>query len=82
MTLDLTVVVLTLNEELNLPSCLESVAPLDCDVFVVDSGSTDRATEIAKALSHYRVVDDDGKEYEVDPGCIYGQVTASRVATG
>lgn len=48
MTLDLTVVVLTLNEELNLPSCLDSVRPLGCDVFVVDSGSTDRTVEIAK----------------------------------
>ena len=46
--LELTVVVLTLNEELNLPDCLESIEPLGCQVLVVDSGSTDRTVEIAK----------------------------------
>ena len=46
--LELTVVVLTLNEELNLPDCLESIEPLGCEVLVVDSGSTDRTVEIAK----------------------------------
>ena len=46
--LELTVVVLTLNEELNLPDCLESIEPLGCQVLVVDSGSTDRTVAIAK----------------------------------
>lgn len=45
--LDLTVVVLTYNEELNLPDCLESLRALDCEVVMVDSGSTDRTLEIA-----------------------------------
>ncbi len=44
-----TVVVLTYNEEANLPACLESLRGLDCEVFVVDSGSTDRTWEIAEA---------------------------------
>ena len=48
MSLDLAVVVLTLNEELNLPECLASLRPLGCDVFVVDSGSTDGTMEIAE----------------------------------
>lgn len=43
----LSVLVLTLNEELNLPACLESVAWSD-DIVVFDSFSTDRTTEIAK----------------------------------
>ena len=43
----LSAVVLTLNEEVNLPACLESLGPLNCAVFVVDSGSTDRTVEIA-----------------------------------
>lgn len=38
-------IVLTLNEELNIRRCLESVQDL-CETFVVDSGSTDRTTEI------------------------------------
>jgi len=45
----LSVIVLTLNEEANLPACLESLADLDCDVFVVDSGSTDGTVQIARA---------------------------------
>jgi len=42
------VLILTLNEEANLPGCLESVAWSD-DVVVFDSFSTDRTVEIAKA---------------------------------
>jgi len=44
-----TVIVLTLNEEANLPACLRSLTGLDCEVFVVDSGSTDQTLEIAAA---------------------------------
>jgi len=43
------VVILTLNEEGNLPECLASLDGLDCEVFVLDSGSTDRTREIATA---------------------------------
>ena len=46
--LDLTVVVLTCDEERNLPDCLRSIEPLGCAVFVVDSGSTDHTLEIAR----------------------------------
>lgn len=42
------VVILTLNEEKNLPACLASVSACD-DVVVLDSGSTDRTAEIARA---------------------------------
>jgi glycosyltransferase involved in cell wall biosynthesis len=45
----LSVIILTYNEEANLPACLESLKGLDCEILVVDSGSTDRTTEIAKA---------------------------------
>ncbi len=44
----LSVVILTLNEERNLPTCLASVEQCD-DVVVLDSGSTDRTVEIATA---------------------------------
>ena len=43
----ISVVVLTLNEEANLPSCLRSVCGWAAEVFVVDAGSTDRTREIA-----------------------------------
>lgn len=42
-------IILTCDEEANLPVCLESLKGLDCEVFVVDSGSTDRTHEIARA---------------------------------
>jgi glycosyltransferase involved in cell wall biosynthesis len=50
----LSVVIITYNEETNLPRTLESVMPLVRDgkgeIIVVDSGSTDRTVEIAKSF--------------------------------
>ncbi|MDQ6670036.1 MAG: glycosyltransferase family 2 protein [Chloroflexota bacterium] len=43
----LAIVVLTYNEELNLPGCLGSLRGLGSTLVVVDSGSTDRTLEIA-----------------------------------
>ena len=51
-----TVVVLTLNEELNLPHALASVAGWAADTIVVDAGSTDRTAEIARLASARFVV--------------------------
>jgi glycosyltransferase involved in cell wall biosynthesis len=42
-------VVLTQDEELNLPACLDSMRELVDEIFVVDSGSTDRTSDIARA---------------------------------
>lgn len=47
--LDVSVVVLTLNEEINIEECLKSCAFSD-DVHVLDSGSTDKTCEIAKRM--------------------------------
>jgi N-acetylglucosaminyl-diphospho-decaprenol L-rhamnosyltransferase len=44
----LTVIVLTLNEERDLPVCLASVAGLPARLVVLDSGSTDRTVAIAR----------------------------------
>ncbi|MCX7906591.1 MAG: glycosyltransferase family 2 protein [Bacteroidetes bacterium] len=46
--LNLSIVILTYNEETNLPRCLDSVKSLNCDIFVVDSGSKDKTLEIAQ----------------------------------
>lgn len=46
--LPLSIAVITLNEEVNLPRCLESVRDLAAEIVVVDSGSTDRTPEIAR----------------------------------
>ena len=43
----LAIIVLTHNEERNLPECLRSLEGLTYDLFVMDSGSTDRTIEIA-----------------------------------
>jgi glycosyltransferase involved in cell wall biosynthesis len=45
----LTVIVLTLNEEANLPACIASLWGLKCELHVLDSGSTDRTVAIARA---------------------------------
>lgn len=46
---ELATIVLTYNEESNLQPCLESLQGLRHSVYVVDSGSTDRTVEIARA---------------------------------
>jgi glycosyltransferase involved in cell wall biosynthesis len=58
----LSVVILTFNEEHNLPVCLASLEALDTEVFVVDSGSTDRTVEIAGAAG-CRVVEHPFENY-------------------
>ena len=45
--LPVTVVIPVLNEELNLPACLDALGSAFAKVLVVDSGSTDRTCEIA-----------------------------------
>lgn len=48
MKLPITTVILTYNEEINLPRCLESIKDWVSDIIVVDSGSTDNTVQIAK----------------------------------
>lgn len=55
--LPLSVIVLTFNEEQNIGPCLESIVSWAQEIFVVDSGSTDRTLDIvskygAKVLTH------------------------------
>lgn len=44
---DVTVIILTKNEEVNLPDCLDSIKEFAQRIIVVDSGSTDKTEEIA-----------------------------------
>lgn len=58
------ILILTKNEEVNLPSCLESVAWCD-DVVVLDSFSSDRTCELARvhgARLYQRAFDDFGSQ--------------------
>lgn len=49
-SIELSVVVLTYNEEANLRGCLQSVCEWAPEVFIVDSGSTDQTREIAQTF--------------------------------
>ncbi len=46
MTDSFSVIILTFNEERNIEACLESLLPLNAQIFIVDSGSTDKTLEI------------------------------------
>jgi glycosyltransferase involved in cell wall biosynthesis len=50
MSLPLTAVIITFNEDKNVGACLESLLPVTPAIFVVDSGSTDKTLETAKRL--------------------------------
>jgi glycosyltransferase involved in cell wall biosynthesis len=43
----LSVIILTHNEAANLPTCLGSLQPLNAEIFIIDSGSSDSTIEIA-----------------------------------
>lgn len=55
--LDLSVVILTGNEELHIRRCLENVCDIAQEVFVVDCLSKDRTVEIAKEFSNVTVLE-------------------------
>ena len=46
-SLPISAAIITLNEEKNLPRCLESVRELTSEIVVIDSGSTDRTRDVA-----------------------------------
>ena len=54
---DLSVIVITLNEEKNIRDCLQSVAWAD-EIVVVDSKSTDRTVEIAREFTEKIIITD------------------------
>lgn len=47
---DLTAIVLTLNEELNIKDCINSIKKVTDKIIIIDSGSTDQTLEIAKSM--------------------------------
>ena len=54
--LDLTVIILTYNEEIHIRRCLVNVCPIAKRVIVVDSPSTDRTVEICREFGNVEVV--------------------------
>jgi glycosyltransferase involved in cell wall biosynthesis len=49
-TSNLTVLILTLNEEKHISRCIESLLPFAKEIFIVDSFSTDKTVDIAESL--------------------------------
>lgn len=56
MTLDVTTIILTYNEELHIRRCLENVCPFSKKVYVIDSPSTDHTVDICKEFENVEVV--------------------------
>lgn len=48
--LDISVIILTYNEEIHIRRCIENVLPFAREIFIVDSHSTDATVDIARAL--------------------------------
>ena len=47
---DISVIILTFNEEKHIARCIKSLSTFTDKIFIVDSGSTDKTVEIAKSL--------------------------------
>jgi glycosyltransferase involved in cell wall biosynthesis len=62
MSQRLSVVIITRDEERDLPACLESVRPLAPEIVLLDSGSTDRTIEVARGYG-CRVFREDFEDY-------------------
>ncbi len=56
MKLDITVIILTYNEELHIRRCLENVCPIAKKVYVIDSPSTDNTVAICGEFPEVEVV--------------------------
>lgn len=54
--LDLSVIVLTGNEELHIKRCLDKICPVAKDVFVIDCYSTDKTLEIAREYDNVTIL--------------------------
>lgn len=54
--LDLSVIILTGNEELHIRRCLDRICPIAKDVFVIDCYSKDRTLEIAKEYENVTIL--------------------------
>ncbi|PMG36165.1 glycosyl transferase [Vibrio breoganii] len=50
MEKEISVIILTLNEEQHIKRCIESLLPITTNIFIVDSFSTDGTVEIAESL--------------------------------
>ncbi len=56
MKLDLSVIILTYNEEIHIRRCLENVAPIAKEIFIIDSFSTDQTLDIAREFPNVHIL--------------------------
>lgn len=54
--LDLSVIILTYNEEVHIQRCIENVVPIAKDIFIIDSFSTDKTLDIAKGYPNVHIL--------------------------
>lgn len=54
--LDISVIILTYNEEIHICRCLENICPIAKKIFVIDCFSKDKTCEIAKTFNNVEVV--------------------------
>lgn len=54
--LDLSVIILTKDEELHIRRCIENILPIAKEIFIIDSFSTDRTLEIAKEYPNVQIL--------------------------
>ena len=54
--LDLSVIILTYNEEIHIRRCLENITPIVKDIFIIDSFSTDKTLDIAKEYPQVQIL--------------------------
>lgn len=54
--LDLSVIILTYNEEIHIRRCLENITPIAKDIFIIDSFSTDKTFDIAKEYPQVQIL--------------------------
>jgi glycosyltransferase involved in cell wall biosynthesis len=52
---DLTILIMTLNEKIHIERCIRSLSPLTNKIIVIDSGSSDSTVEIAQSLGAHVV---------------------------
>lgn len=61
--LDITVIILTYNEEIHIKRCLDRISPYVKNVFIIDSFSTDKTLEIIKEYHNVTILQNEWTNY-------------------
>ena len=71
--MNFSIIIPTLNEEKTIESCLSAIQPLrsNCEIIIVDGGSTDNTIVIARSLADKVVSSDKGRARQMNNGARY-----------